>query len=76
MLMSLSEENIITVEDNQLIGGFGEGVCSYFALQKNKIVKSFAYRDEFIEHGTVEELMQQYGLNEEEIADYIIKKCD
>ncbi|MGN0812742.1 MAG: 1-deoxy-D-xylulose-5-phosphate synthase [Candidatus Coproplasma sp.] len=75
MLSSLSEKIIVTVEDNQLIGGFGDGICSYFAEQKDKTVKSFAYRDEFIEHGTVEELMVQYGVSEDEIADYIIRKC-
>lgn len=76
MLSSLNENLIVTVEDNQLIGGFGDGICSYFAESKDKIVKSFAYRDEFIEHGTVAELMGEYGVSEEGIADYIIKKCD
>lgn len=75
MLASLKENLIITVEDNQLIGGFGDGICSYFAENKDKTVKSFAYRDEFIEHGTVDELMAQYGVNEKDITDYIIKKC-
>lgn len=76
MLSSLTENIIVTVEDNQLIGGFGNGICSYFAEVNYKIVKSFAYRDKFIEHGTVDELMVQYGVNERDIADYIIKKCD
>lgn len=75
MLSALSEKLIITVEDNQLIGGFGDGICRYYSEQKDKIVKSFAYRDEFIEHGTVEELMGEYGVNADEIAHYIIKKC-
>ncbi|MGN1060354.1 MAG: 1-deoxy-D-xylulose-5-phosphate synthase [Candidatus Coproplasma sp.] len=76
MLASLSESVIVTVEDNQLIGGFGNGICSYFSEQKDKIIKSFAYRDEFIEHGSVEELMGEYGVDEDEITDYIINKCD
>lgn len=76
MLSSLSENIILTVEDNQLIGGFGDGICSYYSEQKDKLIKNFAYRDEFIEHGTVEELMSDYGVNCDEIADYIIKKCE
>ncbi|MGN0806350.1 MAG: 1-deoxy-D-xylulose-5-phosphate synthase [Candidatus Coproplasma sp.] len=75
MLSSLDENLIITVEDNQLIGGFGNGVCGYFADNNKKTVKSFAYRDEFIEHGTVEELMGEYGLSEDAITDFIIRKC-
>ncbi|MGN0808253.1 MAG: 1-deoxy-D-xylulose-5-phosphate synthase [Candidatus Coproplasma sp.] len=75
LLNSLTENHIVTVEDNQLIGGFGNGICSYFAEQSQKTVKNFAYRDEFIEHGTVEELMADYGVSEDEIFDYIIEKC-
>lgn len=75
LLSSLTENLIVTVEDNQLIGGFGNGICSYFSEQSQKSVKNFAYRDEFIPHGTVEELMADYGVSEDEIFDYIIKKC-
>lgn len=76
MLSTLCEKLIITIEDNQLIGGFGNGICCYFSERKDKIVKSFAYKDEFIEHGSVDELMCEYGIKEEEVIDYIIKKCE
>lgn len=73
MLSSLTEKLIVCVEDNQFIGGFGNGVCAYFAENPNVIVKSFAYRDEFIVHGEVNQLMSEYGVDENSIVDYIIK---
>lgn len=76
LLSSLSENLIVTVEDNQLIGGFGSGICTYFSEDKDRVVKNFGYRDEFIAHGKVEELMREYGVGEEEITDYIVKHAD
>lgn len=54
----------ITLEDNVLIGGLGDGVRR---LLNGKTVKSFGYRDEFIPHGGVDALMDEFGLNEDEI---------
>ncbi len=76
MLSALSETVIITVEDNQLIGGFGNSVCAYFAEDTTRTVKIFAYRDEFIPHGTVEELMNEFGLNADEIEEYVVNHAN
>jgi len=76
MLNALKEDTIITIEDNQLIGGFGSVICSRFAQDRQKTVKVFAYRDEFIPHGTVPELMEEFGLNKREIAAYIRQHAD
>ncbi len=69
-LDSLSEKYIITVEDNMLSGGFGSAVDTYFA-DSDKRIKNIAYRDEFIPHGGVAELMDEYGVNAEEIISFI-----
>lgn len=76
LLNSLKENLIITLEDNQLIGGFGNLVACHFADRKGKLVKCFGYCDNFIPHGTVEELMEEFGLSADAIADYIVKNAN
>ncbi len=70
LLNGIAAENIITLEDNMLGGGFGSYVCEYFS-GSGKRVKSFAYRDEFIVQGEVPFLMEKYGLSVSGILDYI-----
>lgn len=74
-LASLSENVLITIEDNQLIGGFGGLIDEYYSDNKEKRVKNFAYSDQFIPHGTVAELMEEYGLKGADIIDYILKNA-
>ena len=71
MLSSLKQTNIITVEDNVISGGFGSLINTYFALNDKKI-KNFGYPDKFIPHGSVTELMSDYGITGEAIARYIL----
>ena len=71
MLESLTQKHIITVEDNMLAGGFGSLINTFYA-DKNKVIKNFAYPDEFITHGSVSELMNDYKITGEYIAEYII----
>ncbi len=70
MLDGLKEKFILTVEDNMLTGGFGSLVNGYFN-GKDKVIKNFAYADEFIPQGSVAELMSERGVNGKDIADYI-----
>lgn len=70
VLNSLSEESIVTIEDNALIGGFGSLIAEYYSESKKRI-KVFAYRDKFIEHGGVNELMDENGINVADILSYI-----
>ena len=70
MLEGLKESNIVTIEDNMLIGGFGSMIASYYSDSK-RTVKIFAYKDKFIEHGNIDELMDSYGLDVNEIVAYI-----
>ena len=54
-----SFENIITIEDGTIKGGFGSAIVE-FASENNytKPVKILGIPDNFIEHGTVEELQK------------------
>lgn len=70
LLSALCEQNIITIEDNMAAGGFGALIAERFSGGDRR-VKIFAYRDSFIEHGGVDELMDDYGLSVDEIVGYI-----
>lgn len=60
----------ITIEDNLLKGGLGSAVVE--AVNKSDIqdvkIKNFGYDDTFVEHGTVKELEDKYGLSAEKIS--------
>lgn len=62
--------NCITIEDNLLKGGLGSAVVE--AVNKSDIqdakIKRFGYDDTFVEHGTVKELEDKYGLSAEKIS--------
>jgi len=54
-----SFENIITIEDGTIIGGFGCSILEFAAENDyHNNIKLFGIPDEFIEQGTVEELQQ------------------
>ena len=71
-LLELTNKYLITIEDNVLLGGFGSLVDT-FAVEAGMTVKikNFAYRDKFIEQGSVPVLQREYGVDSEEIARYI-----
>lgn len=59
-------QNVITIEDGTEINGLATAIKELIVnnnLQNVKF-KSYAYPDEFIQHGTVEELEDLYGFNE------------
>lgn len=66
LLSSLSQKTVITLEDNVLTGGLGDAVARFYA-NSGKRIFSFGYRDAFIPHGAVSDLMAEYGLSEEAV---------
>ena len=74
-----THEFIITMEDGVLNGGFGSAIAEYI-LDKgfsNKLLR-FGIPDRFIEHGKVEILEKDLGLDvssmTEKISEFIVKK--
>ena len=65
---------LITIEENILTGGFGEQVTSY-VMQKNLPMKvqNFGIADEYVEHGNVEVLRKEVGLNPETIVEKTVE---
>lgn len=62
-------KNVITIEDGSIINGLATAVQEIIIeenLQEIKM-KNYAYPDQYIQHGSVEELEKMYGLDEETI---------
>ncbi|GHT56751.1 1-deoxy-D-xylulose-5-phosphate synthase 1 [Endomicrobiia bacterium] len=68
-------KKFITVEENSLIGGFGESVRS-FLYGSGAVVESIGLPDKFIEHGSLKVLRKKYGLTAEDIAKKALKLLD
>ncbi|MCD4817492.1 MAG: 1-deoxy-D-xylulose-5-phosphate synthase [Candidatus Cloacimonetes bacterium] len=62
----------ITLENNAKIGGFGSSISSFFALDDKKVL-SFGYPDKFIEHGSVDKLLEMIDLTPNQIYQKIKK---
>lgn len=75
LLKSLNSEYVITMEDNVFLGGFGSMVNSaLLQMEKECKIKNFAYRDEFIPQGSISSLQSRFGVNCQEIEEYIADK--
>jgi 1-deoxy-D-xylulose-5-phosphate synthase len=53
---------VITIEENAKIGGFGNAIQDFFALDDIKVM-SFGYPDTFIPHGSIQELKEEIGFS-------------
>ena len=74
IIESIEKTNkIITIEDNIVKGGLASNVEELLAKQEKNGVKmlAFGYPDEFIKHGSVEELEKIYKLDKESILEKI-----
>jgi len=63
-----SFETIITVEDGVIKGGFGSSIIEFASDNNYKnTIKTLGIPDDFIEHGTVEELQKICGIDVESL---------
>lgn len=70
---SIGSRVVATVEDNALIGGFGELFNSEYKDRNYEIV-NIGIPDSFIEHGDIPSLRSEYGLDANSIAEKILEK--
>lgn len=63
-------KKVITIEDGTIINGLATAVQEIILKEdlKEIEIKSYAYPDQYIQHGSVEELEKIYGLDEETIG--------
>ena len=65
-------DNIITLEDNNVIGGFGNQVLLYLNKKgKNKNIKIIGFDDKFIDHGKIDELLSNENMSINDIVSII-----
>lgn len=66
---------IVTVEENVIAGGFGEGVLEILAEEKiNVPVLTLGVPDRFIDHASVSQQMDECGLSPLKIAERIMSR--
>ena len=66
--------HVMTLEDGVISGGLGSAVLEYMADKGYALkVKRLGLPDEFVEHGSVEQLYQIVGLDSNSIAREIIQ---
>ncbi len=66
--MAKSHQQLISIEDNALLGGGGSAIGEYLHQQQiTTPLKILGLSDVFTEQGTQEELYQQYGLTAQDI---------
>jgi 1-deoxy-D-xylulose-5-phosphate synthase len=74
-----THELLVTIEDGSLQGGFGSAVLellSEHSLQNSARVVRIGIPDQFIEHGTQEELYEILGMNTEGIIRRVLEELD
>lgn len=69
--------NIITLEDNVIIGGLGSMVNNYYSCSDVNVL-NIGWPDNFVEHGDVEDVFKHFELDDESIckkvSDFIERK--
>jgi 1-deoxy-D-xylulose-5-phosphate synthase len=66
---------VVTMEENVACGGYGEHVREYFdTLDADSTLLQTAIPDEYVEHGNVELLKKEIGIDEESITESVLKK--
>ncbi|MGY5849218.1 1-deoxy-D-xylulose-5-phosphate synthase [Salegentibacter sp. F14] len=68
-------DNIITVEDGVVKGGFGSAILEFASENSYSLkIKCLGVPDEFIEHGKVNILQEKCGINVENIREVILSQ--
>jgi 1-deoxy-D-xylulose-5-phosphate synthase len=61
--------NVITIEENVIMGGFGSAIAEFYAGHGVKPnIKMLGFSDAFVEHGAPGQLMYEQGLDREGIV--------
>ncbi len=79
MLDELAKEHtlFVTIEENILIGGFGSQVLTYVSQHAEHVdVLNMGIHDNYVEHGDVEVLRRDAGLDAESIVEKVIEKFE
>src|SRR5690606_32631305 len=68
-------QKVITLENGTIKGGFGSAILEFAAEHNYTIpVKTLGIPDQFIEHGTVEELQKICGMDSESLVKLLLSE--
>ena len=74
--LSQEHELLVTMEENVISGGFGEHVVRYMNERSGENpqmkVLNIAIPDEYVEHGNVEILRKEIGIDKESVVKKIV----
>lgn len=74
MLLAVSKNHkiVVTMEENVISGGFGEHVLRFYNENNNPVqVLNIAIPDEYVEHGNVDILRREVGIDADSIVERI-----
>ena len=71
-LQGITSNTIITIEENSVIGGFGQMISAYFSGTQKKVI-NLGVKDEFIAHGARNNQLKYNGLSKETLSELIEK---
>ena len=75
--LAASHDLLISIEENAIAGGAGAGIAEYLLASDNRTpVRIIGLPDEFVEHGSREELLQHCKLDEAGLRDQISSLVD
>lgn len=70
--LTKTHSHIVTVEENAIAGGAGAGVMEYLSSQNNRTpITLIGLTDDYIEHGSREELLTHAGLDKQGVLKQI-----
>ena len=75
-ISSLAENHklLVTLEENVLSGGLGEHICAFVKTENLNIhVSTVAIPDTYVEHGSVEQLKKDIGMDDISVYDKVVK---
>lgn len=78
LLLSLQKKHklIVTMEENVINGGFGEHVTEFYSenVKKKVHIINIAIKDDYVEHGNVELLRREVGIDGDSVVEKIVNK--
>ena len=68
---------VMTIEDGTVTGGLGSAVLEFMADHAyTPTIKRIGIPDKFVQHGTIPELYQLCGMDEDSITKELLKQCE
>ncbi len=71
--LKLDHKLIVTIEDGELMGGYGQNIASYYS-DTSMMVKNYGLTKKFHSDFIADKLLDECGMSVEKLYNYIISK--